>query len=262
MQYCFNHLILSGRLDERKRRKDFVLERNLLYPNPIEKDLSSEEKEIYNRCKVFMRFHSQEEHEAFVKGLIEEHRIRKKIQELQEARSAGCRTRAEAEAYLAQKKKREAEANARKAKETNQLVGNGKVLQKANRPVKGESDGSPRNIVDNHKKGSTALESSGKDASSAAIGTVIKSLDEWDITGLPGADLLSEAEQQLCCQNRLLPSHYLKIVEVLSLETIKGNITKRSDAYQFLKVDPAKVDRVYDMAMKKGLVPRDEAPTS
>lgn len=79
-------VILSCRLDERKRRKDFVLERNLLYPNPIEKELSSEEREIYNRCKVFMRFQSQEEHEAFVQGLIDEHRIRKRIQELQ----VGC----------------------------------------------------------------------------------------------------------------------------------------------------------------------------
>lgn len=79
-------VILSCRLDERKRRKDFVLERNLLYPNPIEKELSSEEKEIYNRCKVFMRFQTQDEHEAFVRGLIEEYRLRKRIQELQ----VGC----------------------------------------------------------------------------------------------------------------------------------------------------------------------------
>ncbi|XP_058080393.1 transcriptional adapter ADA2 isoform X2 [Magnolia sinica] len=253
--------IYSSRLDERKRRKDFVLERNLLYPNPIEKDLSGEEREIYNHCKVFMRFHSQEEHEALVKGLIEEHRLRKKIQELQEARSAGCRTRAEAEVFLAQKKKRDAEASARKAKETGQPVGNGKVLQKANRLVKGESEGSPRSTIDNHKmKGSTGLESGGKDSSSTTTGAITKSLDEWDITGLPGADLLSETEQQLCCQNRLLPSHYLKILEVLSLQTLNGNISKRSDAYRFFKVDPVKVDRVYDMAIKKGLVPRDEAP--
>eukprot|EP00268_Persea_americana_P032310 TRINITY_DN3172_c0_g1_i1.p1 TRINITY_DN3172_c0_g1~~TRINITY_DN3172_c0_g1_i1.p1 ORF type:complete len:597 (-),score=135.98 TRINITY_DN3172_c0_g1_i1:296-2086(-) len=252
--------IYCSRLDERKRRKDFVLERNLLYPNPIEKELSSEEREIYNRCKVFMRFQSQEEHEAFVQGLIDEHRIRKRIQELQEARAAGCRTRAEADAFLAQKRKKESEANARKAKETGQLITNGKVLQRANRPMKGESEGSPRSAVDNPKmKGSIGLESGGKDSSSTTTGANTKSLDEWDITGLPGADLLTETEQQLCCQNRLLPSHYLKMLEVLTVQAMTGNITKRSDAYRLFKVDTNKVDWVYDMAMKKGLVKRDEA---
>lgn len=71
------------RLDERKRRKDFILERNLLYPNPLEKEFSSEDREIYNRYKVFMRFLSPEDHEALVKSVIEERKIRRRIQELQ-----------------------------------------------------------------------------------------------------------------------------------------------------------------------------------
>ncbi|CAN6484974.1 unnamed protein product [Victoria cruziana] len=75
--------IYLSRLDERKRRKDFILERNLLYPNLLEKDLSDEDKEIYQRCKVFMRFHSQEEHDALIHGLMLERKIRQKIQELQ-----------------------------------------------------------------------------------------------------------------------------------------------------------------------------------
>lgn len=78
-----NVILLSYRLDERKRRKDFILERNLLYPNPLEKELSSEDRELYNRFKVFMRFLSQEEHENLVKSVIEERKIRRRIQELQ-----------------------------------------------------------------------------------------------------------------------------------------------------------------------------------
>lgn len=74
---------LVGRLDERKRRKDFILERDLLYPDSFEKNLSPEEKEIYCRYKVFMRFHTKEEHEELMKAVIEEHRILKRIKELQ-----------------------------------------------------------------------------------------------------------------------------------------------------------------------------------
>lgn len=76
-------LIIDVRLDERKRRKDFVLERNLLYPDPFEKNLTPEEKEICQRYRVFMRFHSKDEHEELLRTVIEEHRIRKRILDLQ-----------------------------------------------------------------------------------------------------------------------------------------------------------------------------------
>jgi len=71
------------RLDERKRRKDFILERNLLFPDPFEMSLSQEEKEICQRYRVFMRFHSKEEHEELLRSVIEEHRILRRIQDLQ-----------------------------------------------------------------------------------------------------------------------------------------------------------------------------------
>lgn len=73
---------LVCRLDERKRRKDFILERNLLYPNPFEKDLLPEERAICRRYDVFMCFHSKEEHEELLQTVIAEHRTMKRIQEL------------------------------------------------------------------------------------------------------------------------------------------------------------------------------------
>lgn len=74
---------LLGRLDERKRRKNFILERDLLNPDPFEKSLSPEELQICQRYKVFMRFHSKEEHKELLKTIIEEHRLVKRIQDLQ-----------------------------------------------------------------------------------------------------------------------------------------------------------------------------------
>lgn len=59
------------------------MERNLLNADPLEKDLSPEEREIYQRYKVYMRFHSKEEHEELIRTVIEEHGMKKKIQELQ-----------------------------------------------------------------------------------------------------------------------------------------------------------------------------------
>lgn len=114
----------------------------------------------------------------------------------QECRAAGCRTLAEAKLYTEQKRKRELEMSAQKTKESGQVVTASKLPQKAGRPMsreKLESDGSPRNIVDSHKIKGAGFDSSSKDSPSATMGhPTPKSFDEWDITGLPGADLLNE----------------------------------------------------------------------
>lgn len=62
---------------------DFILERGLLYPDPLVKDLDPEERELYEKYKVFMRFHSKEEHDELIEVVIAEHRARKRIQELE-----------------------------------------------------------------------------------------------------------------------------------------------------------------------------------
>ena len=115
----------------------------------------------------------------------------------QECQAAGCRTLAEAKAYTEQKQKRELEASTQNSKENTQVLSGSKLVQKANRPLnkeKGENDGSLRNTIDNYKiKGATGLDSGGKDSLSTATGQIsARSFDEWDITGLPGTELLSE----------------------------------------------------------------------
>jgi transcriptional adapter 2-alpha len=60
-------------------------------------------------------------------------------------------------------------------------------------------------------------------------------------------------EKQLCGEIRILPSHYLNMLEVISVEILKGNVTKKSDAHSLFKVEPSKVDEVYDMLVKKGV---------
>ncbi|GAB2274998.1 hypothetical protein Dimus_009766 [Dionaea muscipula] len=231
--------IYSRRLDERKRRKDFILERNLLYPDPFLKSLSPEERELCQRYRIFMRFHSKEEHEDLLRNVIEEHRIVKRIQDLQEARAAGCRTSAEAQRYI-REKRGEAEENAWRAKESVEAGPSGKVLFRAKSEFNG---GSPQG-------GSMRAPAAGKDPTTAASSSF---LDKWDLTGFPGVELLSESEKRLCQEMKLLPSHYLNMLQIMSVEMMKGNISNKSDAYSFFKVDPRKVDTVYDMLLKKGI---------
>ncbi|KAJ6343280.1 hypothetical protein OIU76_005087 [Salix suchowensis] len=237
--------VYSKRLDERKRRKDFILERNLFYHDAFEKNLSPEEKEIYQRYKVFMRFHTKEEHEELMKTVIEDHRIMKRIQDLQEARAAGCQTAGEAQGFIDQKRKKEAEENAQRAKECMPAGPAGKLLQKPN-----NLDSSPHGAV----RCSTVFHPGGNDSSlMIAKQSISSSLDEWDITAFLGADLLSESDKRLCCELRILPAHYLNMLHIMSIEITKGTLSNKTDAHSLFKVESSKVDKVYDMLMKKGI---------
>ncbi|XP_028754929.1 transcriptional adapter ADA2b isoform X1 [Neltuma alba] len=224
--------IYSKRLDERKHRKDFILERNLLYPNPFEKDLTPEERTICRKYDVFMRFHTKEDHEELLKVVISEHRIRRRIEELQEARAAGCRTSTEADRYLEQKRRREAEESARRSKERAQTGPN--------------NHGVPSAFM--------SPDSAGKDSSARPAGPAgSSSVNEMDVTGYYGADLLSAPEKRLCCEHRLPPAIFLKMQEVLSVQILSGNITAKSDAHHLFNMDSSKIDCVYDILMKKGI---------
>ncbi|CAI9783986.1 unnamed protein product [Fraxinus pennsylvanica] len=185
--------IYSKRLDERKRRKDFILERNLLYPK---------------------------------------HRILKRILELKEARAAGCRSSGEADRYLEQKRRREAEDSGHR-KESSQA---GPSSQESlNVPVSSDSLNTYSNTT-----------SAGHVNSS--------SLTDLDFVPLSGADLLSESEKQLCREIRLPAPHYLRMLEFMTIQMMSGNINQKSDAYSFFQIEPTKIDRVYDMLLKKGMV--------
>ncbi|XAR53870.1 hypothetical protein NMG60_11022579 [Bertholletia excelsa] len=224
--------IYAKRLDERKRRKDFILERNLLHPNPFEKDLSPEEKAICRRFDVFMRLHSKEEHEELLKCIIEQHRILKKIHALKEARAAGCRTTREANRYLELKQKRESEEIA--------------CINRASSHNGPSSQGS-KNVP-------ASSESIGKDSNLRITGQANPALlADLDIMAFPGADLLSESEKRLCREIKLTAPDYLKMQEILTVQIMRGGITKKSDAYPFLKIEPSKVDRIYDILVKKGI---------
>lgn len=57
--------LYNARLDERIRRKKFVIERGLLdlkRTQKFERKRSKEEREIINSMKIFARFNSEEEH--------------------------------------------------------------------------------------------------------------------------------------------------------------------------------------------------------
>lgn len=67
------------------------------------------------------------------------------------------------------------------------------------------------------------------------------------------AHLICWQEKRLCCEIRLPPPLYLKMQEVITKEIYSGHVAKKSDAYPLFKLEANKVDRVYDMLVKKGI---------
>ena len=81
-----------------------------------------------------------------------------------------------------------------------------------------------------------------------------------DLTHLPGVELLSKREKELCVNNRLLPVHYLAIKEALMRASANGQVLKRSEVRHMFKVEPIKAVRVFELLLQNGWVkdPKEE----
>lgn len=96
----------NARLDERIRRKKFVVERGLLDIKKVqkqEKKRSKEERDIINAMKPFARFSDKKEHERRVNGLLKEYQLRVLISQLKYFQSQGLTTLDQVESHIEEK---------------------------------------------------------------------------------------------------------------------------------------------------------------
>jgi hypothetical protein len=102
--------IYNSKLDERDRRKNFLLSRGLLdYRKNQQADamLPRDERDLVRRMRLFERLHTPEEHRLFIDDLLKAKRLRKEIAQLQMYRRMGIETLAEAEKYENDKTRRQ-----------------------------------------------------------------------------------------------------------------------------------------------------------
>ena len=84
--------LYNARLDERIRRKKFVIERGLLDLKKVQKferKKSKEEREIINQMKIFARFNTKDDHERLVESMMKERLLRETIQQLKYFKGKG-----------------------------------------------------------------------------------------------------------------------------------------------------------------------------
>lgn len=102
--------IYNYKLNERIKRKEFVISRQLLdikYQTQLEKNRTKDEREIYNMMKVFARFNTPEDHEKLVEGIIKEKQLRQRIEELRQYKKLGLKNFAQVEEFLEEKRKKD-----------------------------------------------------------------------------------------------------------------------------------------------------------
>ena len=84
--------LYNARLDERIRRKKFVIDRGLLDLKKVQKferKKSKEERDIINQMKIFARFNTEEDHNKLVHSMLKERLLRETIMQLKYFKSKG-----------------------------------------------------------------------------------------------------------------------------------------------------------------------------
>jgi transcriptional adapter 2-alpha len=66
-----------------------------------------DEREMIQLLRPLQQFSSKEDHEQLVRGCIDEHRLRKKIEQLKGYLAQGLKTKADIEVYEAKKRRKE-----------------------------------------------------------------------------------------------------------------------------------------------------------
>lgn len=194
--------IYNQKLDERERRKKFVVERGLLdykQHQQLERRRPKDEREIIAQMRPFARFQTPEEHERLVEGLIAAMRLRKQILLLQEYRKNGVRTLAETELYDSEKKKRDLEQAIQKQRDS------ASYLYESGRPVSSSRDRANR-MNSRDQNGDASGDSSRTRGNPASTTSAISAIaSSFDVDGTPGAHLLTPMEKELCSKLKLLP---------------------------------------------------------
>ena len=267
--------IYNHRLAERARRKQFIIDRGLLNVKKLqglERKRTPQERDLHGAVRVFARFLEPNEYEIMLEGLAAESRIRNRIAELKEYRRAGILTLSEGETYDSEKRRRVAECARLKALEMPVGKGGARANRYLSRdgliPPPVAAAGAPKELQKLQQStvgvggggaaggagGGGAGGGGGGGGAGGGGGGRKKAPLPLDLTNLPGVDLLSKREKELCVNCRLLPVHYLSIKEALMRASAEGQTLKRAEVRHMFKVEPAKAAKVYDLLLANGWV--------
>lgn len=238
--------IYNRRLDERLKRRAFVLERGLVNVKArqaVDRKTGSAERDYVGRLRVLARYLPQEQFEELADGMVVEAKLRSRIAELQSFRTMGLRN------FL----------------QTDEWESEGKKRKEPTLPSQGQSGKTKlqRIPVDDTALQAELAETMHLPHAAMALGTTRTTLLDgrgnglgyWrrrrgvllDITVLPDAESLSGPERMLCAAERYLPAQYLAVkAAALELQAKNGGVTKQDLLGLPFKVIPSRMERLFD----------------
>lgn len=203
------------KLQEREKRKKFVIERELLDYKRIqllEKKKSKEERDLYSKLKPFARFCSQDEFNNVLQGFQTEKQLIEQIKLYQSYRALGIQSKAQAEKFELEKKRRESDYHRDRYR-------------------------SKRSSV----------------AGSSSSSTIFDFDLPMEIGDMSGVEYLSDKEKDLCSTLRLPPKQYMVIKDAFIRQSVQSGLSK-STAIKILSGNTLVASRVYDFFKTAGWI--------
>ncbi|KTW26199.1 hypothetical protein T552_03091 [Pneumocystis carinii B80] len=249
--------IYNSKLDKRAERKKVIFEHGLLdYRKNLanEKKRTKDERELINKTKAFARLQNSKDYDAFVEGLLNELKIRRKIAELQKWRQNGFTT-------LEQGQKYERDRSQKVTKSTililkfnlNQQLAmkNPLSLIVSDRYISRHT----KNLTGKLPQSASQEEFISFNQTKDSISKPLKKPAISNISTASGLHLLTLAEQTLCNQLHILPKPYLVIKDIIFRKLIKtGGQLKKRQARELIKIDISKTSRIVDFMISQGWI--------
>ncbi|KAK1927453.1 hypothetical protein DB88DRAFT_32495 [Papiliotrema laurentii] len=258
--------IYFSKLDKREEAKDLIFDRGLTEYKKIqanEKKRPKDERELVQRYKVFAKLQTAQDFEVLIEGLIYEHKLRKRIAELQEYRRMGITTAAEAEVYDNAKAARAGYRPLPARDRVAEVLPTGaRVNAGQHRFLHGVAGTPPPGVA---SKGDTREPTprlpgfGGRKPRELTISSryvLLRILaTPLNLANAASLDLLSTEEQSLCSSLRVLPKPYLTIKEMYIRENERRKgLLKRRDARKMMKIDVNKSGRIFDFLVSSGML--------
>ncbi|KAL0076687.1 Homeodomain-like DNA binding domain-containing transcription factor [Phycomyces blakesleeanus] len=262
--------IYNSRLDRRVERKKMIFERGWLdfkKQQALERKRQKEEREIYQKTRVFCRLQTPEDYEMFVQGLVKEQQLRDRIATLQEWRQAGLTSFRQGEQYEQEKQERLGRLKIM-ASLSNEKVGasSASTNQRNSYRAQMAALSSPSNGASyyKHKVANTPNYnySAASTSTSAAASGGRKPANPLNIGEADGVHLLTEEEQIMCSTLRIMPRPYLVIKDTILKEYAKQGYMKRRQARALIKIDVNKTSRIYDFFVESGWIKAFRDPSA
>ena len=202
--------------------------------------------------------------------LTDEQRLRRRIEQLQTYRANGIRSLADGEMFENEKRKRDAQIGGGKKAALSSfdapLSGKGKkraadISAEEERLAKARKDVGGKGLAASAASSSAAAAAAAAPAPAAAAssssvvagggaGGAVN--PEFDVSKMPGFELLSQQERLLCGTLQMVPQHYLMIKERLIRECFTRGFLKENQVKQLIKIDVNKTSKMFDFFVSVG----------